>query len=237
MRDGHATLMGARQEAWFLRAFHDSRAVWNVLPQHPALAYDIAHNRLIVTAAMLQPPVLDMAQDAAGHYGSYGALVGHELSHAIDNKGRNIDAAGNLRDWWTPADTAAWESRVARVGSQYDGYAYPQLTGVRVNGRQTREENAADIAGIELAWDAYTAAQPGALEPAKQAFYQSWAKLWAQQSSVDAATLMASTDLHAPGQWRTNGAVVNQASFAEAFKCKAKQPMFKAAPEQIALWR
>ncbi len=210
---------------------------WDVLPQHPALAYDLAHNRLIVTAAMLQAPVLDMAQDAAGQYGTYGALVGHELSHAIDNKGRIVDAAGNLRDWWTPADTAAWDSRMARVGSQYDGYAYPQLTGVRVNGRQTREENAADIAGIELAWDAYTTAQSGALEPAKQAFYQSWAKLWAQQSSVDAATLMASNGLHAPGQWRTNGPLVNQPAFAEAFKCKAKQPMYKDASEQIALWR
>ncbi|MDQ3057411.1 MAG: M13 family metallopeptidase [Pseudomonadota bacterium] len=210
---------------------------WNVLPQQPALAYDLAHNRLIVTAAMLQPPVLDMAQDAAGHYGTYGALVGHELSHAVDNKGRNVDAAGNLRDWWTPADTAAWDSRVIRVGSQYDGYAYPQLTGVRVNGRQTRDENAADIAGIELAWDAYITAQPGALESAKQAFYQSWARLWAQQSSVDAATLMASNDLHAPGQWRTNGPLVNQPSFAEAFQCKATQPMVKEAFEQIALWR
>lgn len=210
---------------------------WDVLPQQPALAYDIAHNRLIVTAAMLQAPVLDMAQDSAGHYGAYGALVGHELTHAIDNKGRNIDAALNLRDWWTPADAAAWESRVARVGPQYDGYAYPGLNGVRVNGRQTREENAADIAGIELAYDAFTTAQPGAPQPARQAFYQSWARLWAQQSSVDAATLMASNGLHAPGQWRTNGPLVNQPAFAETFKCKARQPMFKAAAEQIALWR
>ncbi|MEO6366217.1 MAG: M13 family metallopeptidase [Luteimonas sp.] len=210
---------------------------WDVLPQQPALAYDIAHNRLIVTAAMLQAPVLDMAQDAAGHYGTYGALVGHELSHAVDSKGRNVDAAGNLRDWWTPADSAAWEGSVARVASQYDGYAYAPLGGVRVNGRQTREENAADIAGIELAWDAFAKAQPAALEPARQAFYQSWAKLWAQQSSVDAATLMASTDLHAPGQWRTNGPLVNQPSFAETFKCKAKQPMYKEASGQIALWR
>jgi len=210
---------------------------WDVLPQQPALAYDLAHNRLIVTAAMLQPPVIDMTQDAAGHYGTFGALVGHELSHAIDNKGRNFDAAGNLRDWWTPADTAAWDSRVARITSQYDGYAYPQLNGVRVNGRQTREENAADIAGIELAYDAFITAQPGALEPARQAYYQSWAKLWAQQSSVDAATLTASNNLHAPSQWRTNGPLVNQPAFAEAFKCKAKEPMFKDASEQIALWR
>ncbi|MEJ7746865.1 MAG: M13-type metalloendopeptidase, partial [Luteimonas sp.] len=163
--------------------------------------------------------------------------VGHELSHAVDNKGRHVDAAGNLRDWWTPADTAAWDSRVIRVGSQYDGYAYPGLNGVRVNGRLTREENAADIAGIELAQDAFINAQPGALEPARQAFYQSWARLWAQQSSVDAATLMASTDLHAPGQWRTNGPLVNQPGFGQAFSCNDGNAMQLKAVDQISIWR
>src|SRR5690606_14608374 len=76
---------------------------WDVRPQEPALAYDLAHNRLIVSAAALQAPVLDMEQDTAAQYGSFGALVGHELSRAIDNRGQLVDAAGNVRSWWTPA--------------------------------------------------------------------------------------------------------------------------------------
>ena len=77
---------------------------WDVLPQQPALAYDIAQNRLIVTAAMLQAPVLDTAQDPAAQYGAFGALVGHELTHGFDDSGRMVDADGTVRDWWTPAD-------------------------------------------------------------------------------------------------------------------------------------
>ena len=84
---------------------------WDVLPQQPALSYDIAQNRLIVSAAMLQAPVLDMAQDAASHYGTFGALVGHELAHVVANKGRLVDAAGPFKSWWTPADDAAWPTR------------------------------------------------------------------------------------------------------------------------------
>jgi putative endopeptidase len=94
---------------------------WDVLPQQPTLAYDIAQNRLIVTAAMLQPPVLDANADPASQYGAYGALVGMELAHAIDGKGRLVDAAGTLRDWWTPRKTmrgmrwaSAWSRSTGR---------------------------------------------------------------------------------------------------------------------------
>src|SRR5690606_14780234 len=81
----------------------DAQRRWDLLPQEPALAYDLAHNRLVVSAAVLQAPVLDMEQDMAAQYGSFGALVGHELSRAVDLKGQLVDASGNVRSWWTPA--------------------------------------------------------------------------------------------------------------------------------------
>lgn len=210
---------------------------WDVLPQHPALAYDIAQNRLIVTAAMLQAPVLDMGQDAATQYGTYGALVGHELSHAVDNKGRIIDASGTLKSWWTPADDTAWQERTNKLAAQYDGYAYPDLGGVKVNGRQTSDENAADLAGIELAYAAFATDASAATESGKQAFFKAWAGLWAQQDSVESAKLLAATDVHAPGQWRANGPLVNQPAFGEAYKCKATTNMQKSPAEQVAIWR
>ena len=210
---------------------------WDVLPQHPALAYDIAQNRLIVTAAMLQAPVLDMGKDAATQLGTYGALVGHELSHAVDAKGRLVDAGGTLKSWWTPADDAAWQERSNKLVSQYDGYAYPDLGGVKVNGRQTGEENAADLAGIELAYAAFAADTAAATESGKQAFFKAWAGLWAQQSNAEGAKILAATDVHAPGQWRANGPLVNQPAFGEAYKCKAPSAMQKSAAEQVAIWR
>ncbi|MFD0739523.1 M13 family metallopeptidase [Lysobacter koreensis] len=209
---------------------------WDVLPQQPALAYDLAQNRLIVTAAMLQPPVLDLSRETAAQYGAYGALVGHELSHGFDSRGRMVDARAEVRDWWTPAEIGAWEALGNRVSAQYGGFAYPELSGIRLNGSQTRDENIADLAGVELAWAAYNAAQPAATKEAKQAFYKGWASLWPQQLTTDAATQHAARNVHAPGQWRANGPVMNLASFGEAYGCKAGTPMQLQAEQQIRIW-
>ena len=182
---------------------------WDVLPQQPALAYDIAQNRLIVTAAMLQAPVLDMAQDAAAQYGAFGALVGHELTHGFDASGRMVDAAATVRDWWTPADVAAWDAR-RRNWRRSTAPIRIRAWRTYVNGRQTRDENAADLGGVELAWDALATAQPALADAGKQSFYQGWARLWPQQMSTDVATRLAATDVHAPGQWRANGPLGNE---------------------------
>ena len=80
--------------------------------------------------------MFDAAGDVSSQYGSFGALVGHELSRGFDNKGRMVDAKGDLRDWWTPADVAAWSSISGRLAAQYDGYAWPVLKDVKVNGRR-----------------------------------------------------------------------------------------------------
>ena len=210
---------------------------WDVLPQQPALAYDIAQNRLIVTAAMLQPPVLDLSREAASQYGSFGALVGHELSHGFDSRGRMVDAKGEVRDWWTPVEVGAWEALGNRVAAQYGAHPYPELQGIKLNGSQTRDENIADIAGIELAWAAYRAALPEASKESRQAFYKGWASLWPQQLTTEAATRQAAGNVHAPGQWRSNGPLMNQAGFAEAYGCKAGAPMQPKADDQIVLWR
>ncbi len=210
---------------------------WPVLPQQPALAYDPAQNRLIVTAAMLQAPVLDMARDNAANYGAFGALVGHELTHGFDAAGRNIDATGKVRDWWTPADAAAWDAVLSALSVQYGAYPWPGVPGTFVAGGQTRAENAADLGGVELALDALLAAQPGVAAPAKQAFYQGWARLWPQQMSVDVAQRLAATDVHAPGQWRANGPLANDPGFGSAFSCKPGTPMQRAAPQQVKVWR
>lgn len=150
---------------------------WDVLPQEPSLAYDLAHNRLIVTAAALQAPILDMSLPGAGQYGGFGALVGHELSHAIDDKGQYVDADGVARDWWTPADASAWQGRAAQLVAQYNAYPYPSAPNTFVNGTLTRDENVADIAGLALAWDALQTAQPGVDAASQQAFFLGWAKL------------------------------------------------------------
>jgi len=191
---------------------------------------------LIVTAAMLQPPVLDLTQEAAAQYGSFGALVGHELSHGFDNRGRLVDAKVELRDWWTPAETGAWEALSNRIAAQYNGFAYPVLTGIKVNGNQVRDIAIADLAGVELAWAAYNTALTGATKESKQAFYNGWARLWPEALSPEAATLRAATSVYAPGQWRANGPLLNQPTFAEVFACKPGTPMAPKPDQRIVMW-
>ena len=209
---------------------------WDVLPQDAALGYDMAHNRILITAAMLQAPVIDMTQPQSSHYGALGALVGHELTRGFDTRGRLVDAAGNVRDWWTPQDAAAWNTRMTSVATQYSARAYPGLPGAKVNGMLTREQDVADLAGLELAWDAL--AEQGAPDAASATgFFNGWGRLWPQAMSRDAAALQQATSSYSPGQWRTNGPLVNMPEFATAFKCKAGAPMTLPAAKQVKIWR
>ncbi|GGK07416.1 M13 family metallopeptidase [Luteimonas terricola] len=210
---------------------------WPVQPQEPALAYDAAHNRLLVSAAVLQAPVLDMSLDGAAHYGSFGALVAHELSHAIDGKGRHVDARGEIRDWWTPGTDAAWTDRLNALTAQYGNYDYPGIAGRKVNGSLTREENAADLAAVEIAWDAFSQALPGAEKDAKESFFNAWAGLWREQVAPAVAEQRAGTALQAPGPWRSNGPLSNLPAFSETWGCKAGNPMVRKDEERVGIWR
>ncbi len=210
---------------------------WDVLPQQPALTYDIAQNRLIVTAAVLQGPVFNAKADSADQYGSYGALVAHELTRVIDAKGAQVDAKGELRNWWTPADKAAWTQLGNRVATQFNAFEFPGVKGSKVNGELTREENLADLAGLELAWEAYKSVDPSAKPAAQQGFFRAWANLWPQQLSPNVAAQRATSDTLAPGRWRTNGPLSNLPEFGATFSCKPGQPMQRVDGEQIKVWR
>ncbi|GAA4866900.1 M13 family metallopeptidase [Luteimonas vadosa] len=210
---------------------------WDVLPQEPALAYDIAQNRLIVSAAAVQPPLLDMTRDAAAHYGAFGALVGHELSHAVDIKGRVVDASGKVRTWWSPQEDAAWQSRGNQLAAQYSGYEVPGAPELKVNGLQTREENAADLAGVELAWKALTHGKPDLSDDGSKAFFEAWAELWREQRTTEVATRDNAVSAHAPGKWRTNGVLENLPAFGETYKCKKVNAMQRPEGDQVAIWR
>jgi len=209
---------------------------WDVLPQQPALAYDIAQNRLIATAAVLQPPVLD-TNDTAALYGGFGALVGNQLTRAVDAKGSLVDARGELRGWWTPADKAAWGQLGNRVAAQYGALAYPGLSAAKVNGALVQEEAQADLAGLELAWAAYAKAQPDAKPAEQQSFFRAWSRLWAQQVSPNVATERLTASIHAPGPLRSDVPLSNLPAFGKAFGCAAGQPLQRAETDQIRIWR
>ena len=209
---------------------------WDVLPQQPALAYDIAQNRLIATAAALQAPIFDAARPEL-LYGAFGALVGSQLNRAIDAQGSHVDARGQVRDWWSPADRDAWTALGNRVAAQYASQDYPGVKGARVDGALVRNVALADQAGLELAATAHAKAQPQASQAARQALFEAWSRLWAQQVAANTASERLKTDIHAPGPLRSNLPAANLPEFAAAFACKPGQPMTRAETDQVHIWR
>jgi len=203
---------------------------WPVLAQVPDVSYDLVQNRIVITAAFLQAPVFDASFDIAQQYGALGSLIGHQLHYAFDGKGRTIDADGQLHDWWTPTTSAAYEQRTAPIIAQYDAYAAQGA--VKVNGRQTRDENLADLGGVELALDALKASGTAV---ATQPFFEAYARVWERNTAPDTATTDVSTSIQAPAKYRVNGVLANVPEFGKAFQCKAWQAMQSKTP--VSIWR
>jgi putative endopeptidase len=193
--------------------------------------YDPQQNNINFPAGILQPPFYDNKMDDAVNYGAIGSVVGHELTHAFDDEGRQFDAKGNLRDWWTEADAKAFEQRAGCFVKQYGGYT--AVDDVKLNGKLTLGENTADNGGLRLAYMALME-KLGGKEPAEregftaaQRFFLGWGQIWCQNVTPEAARLRAQTDPHSPGKDRVNGVVSNMPEFQKAFACKVGQPMVR----------
>jgi endothelin-converting enzyme/putative endopeptidase len=202
---------------------------WVMTPPTVNAYYNPLENNINFPAGILQPPFFNNAADDAVNFGAAGAVVGHELTHGFDDQGRQFDAAGNLRDWWTPADAKAFEERAACVANQYSGYT--AVADVKLNGRLTLGENAADSGGLRLGWLALMerlAARPlgeaDGFSP-EERFFVAWGQLWCENQTDETARVRAMTDPHAPNQYRVNGVVSNFPEFQKAFRCQAGSPM------------
>ena len=194
--------------------------------------YSPSSNNINFPAGILQPPFYRAGGDAAANYGAIGAVIGHELTHGFDDQGRKYDAQGNLRDWWTPADGRAYESRSSCIGDQYSQYTVAGDT--KINGKLTLGENTADNGGLRLALMAYLAGPGAATQPpvdgftAEQRVFLGWAQQWCEVATPQAERLKAATNPHSANPYRVNGVVSNMPEFQKAFSCKADAPMVRA---------
>ncbi|MBB5208269.1 M13 family metallopeptidase [Chiayiivirga flava] len=209
-------------------------------PAHVVNAYyDPARNQLVLPAGFLQPPLFDPAADAALNYGALGALVGHELMRGYDTIGSTFDAGGRIAPWLETADANAYALRTKPLELQYD--AYSAFGPVKVSGRLTLGSNIADLAGLQTAWAAFQASNPGTqkvdgLTPA-QRFWLSWAQVWRRNYTDEELQLLVATDVHAPAKYRVNGPLSNLTPFAESFQCKVgKASMLRAEKDRVSVW-
>jgi len=207
------------------------RSEWFMTPPTVNAYYDAQMNNINFPAGVLQPPLFDSKLDAAPNYGNTGTTIGHELTHGFDDEGRQFDAKGNLRDWWTPADAKAFENRVACVRNQYAQYEV--IDGIHINSSLTLGEDVADLGGTLLAYIAWKHATAGqdlksldGLTP-DQRFFVGMAQWACGDERPENKRLDAVIDPHSPEEYRINGVVANLPQFGEAFRCKLGQPMMR----------
>ena len=208
------------------------RAEWDATPPTVNAYYDPQHNDINFPAGILQPPFFDNRMDAAVNYGAIGSIMGHELTHGFDDEGRQFDAQGNLRNWWTPEDEKEFEKRAECFIKEYS--AFTPVDDVHLNGKLTLGENTADNGGIRLAFMALMKSLEGKSQvkidgfTPQQRFFLAWGQAWCENVRPEMARLWAQTDPHSPGRDRGNGVLGNMPEFREAFACHEGQPMVHA---------
>jgi putative endopeptidase len=214
------------------------RNEWYMTPPTVNAYFDAQMNDINFPAGVLQPPLYDPKMDDAPNYGNTGATIGHELTHGFDDQGRKFDARGNLKEWWTKEDDAAFTERARCIADQYAKYVI--IDDIRINSELTLGEDVADLGGMILAWMAWKKEVDGkkledrdGLTP-EQRFFVGYAQWSCTNDRPENMRLKAVTDPHSPPRYRVNGLVVNVPEFERAFSCKPGQPM--VAEKRCRVW-
>lgn len=191
--------------------------------------YDPSFNDITFPAAILQAPFYSLEQTNSQNYGGIGAVIAHEISHAFDNNGAKFDEQGNMVNWWTDADYAAFEERTQAMIEEFDGISY---AGSQVNGKLVISENVADGGGLSCALEAAKEDDDVDLK----AFFNNWAKVWRIKATNEYRQLLLSIDVHAPGPLRANVQAQNMDDFYQAFDVTEQDGMWLAPEDRVNIW-
>jgi putative endopeptidase len=218
----------------------DGRGEWLMTPQTVNAYYNPVLNEVVVPAAMLQPPLFDSEADEAANYGAIGAIVGHEIAHGFDDRGRQLDGAGAALNWWTPADERTFSAKAQALVEQFN--AYSPVHGTHVNGLLTLRENIGDLSGLSVAWRAYKMSlggRPSAVIDGfsgEQRFFLSWAQAWKGRIREEYLRQTLLSMPHAPPEYRANGPASHLPGFHEAFATKPGDRMYREPHRRITIW-
>ncbi len=213
---------------------------WFMNPQTVNAYYNPLNNEIVFPAAILQPPFYDPKADDAINYGAMGAVIGHEITHGFDDEGRQYDAQGNIKDWWTKADGERFKERAQKIIDQFNSYA--AIDTFHINGELTEGENIADLGGLNVSFTAFKNTKQyknneiiDGLTPA-QRFFISWANIWKNNIRPQALKLRLKTDPHSPGKFRVLGPLTNMPEFWKAFNVKKGEPMRMPDDKLVKIW-
>ena len=216
------------------------RTEWGMTPQTVNAYYNPSLNEIVFPAARLQPPFFQLEADDAINYGAVGGVIGHEISHGFDDEGSRFDGDGNMADWWTEADRAAFEERTKALVAQYDRFS--PIEGMQVNGAFTLGENIGDLSGVAMAYRAYIASLGGKEAPVidgftgPQRFFIGYAMSRKGKMRDEQMIQRLASDPHAPLEFRVTGPYRNIDAFHDAFGTKEGDGMWLAPEERVRLW-
>ena len=221
------------------------REEWHMTPQTVNAYYNPTTNEICFPAAILQPPFYNSAADDAVNYGAIGVVIGHEMTHGFDDQGRQFDKDGNMSNWWTEADAAAFKERTDVLVDQFNKVLVMPAKGdqpaLYANGEFSLGENIADQGGLRVSYTAmhnsFGGNEPEAIDgfTADQRFYLSYATIWAQTMRDEEVIRRTKTDEHSLGKNRVNVTLRNIETFHKAFGI-TDGAMFLPEEERIIIW-
>jgi putative endopeptidase len=239
---GNLTRAAAHERARDLRKIGGplDRKEWRMTPPTVNAYYSSSLNEMVFPAGILQPPMYSREATDAVNFGAIGMVIGHELTHGFDDRGRLFDGDGNMTDWWSPDAGKAFVERAACVKTQYDGYVV--VDDLHLNGTLTLSENVADLGGLKLA---FAAMQSWAKEhpervmsdarfTPEQQFFLGTGQAWCRNVRPEEMRRRVTVDPHSTARFRVNGPLSNMPQFQAAFGCKAGDPMVR--PTRCEVW-
>jgi len=214
---------------------------WHMTPQTVNAYYNPANNEIVFPAAILQPPFFFQHGDDAVNYGAIGVVIGHEMTHGFDDKGRLFDKNGNLNEWWTEEDSREFNKRAEQLVAHFGDFV--PIKDMHLDGELTLGENIADNGGLHIALDALhlslkdmDAQKIDGFTP-EQRFFLSYAQIWRQNIRDEELMRRLKEDVHSPGEYRVNGGVFNVDAFYNAFsEVSASDRLYRAPEKRADIW-
>ena len=214
------------------------KSQWYMSPQTVNAYYSPNMNEIVFPAAILQPPFFFLKGDDAVNYGAIGVVIGHEMTHGFDDKGRKFDKVGNLTDWWTEEDSKLFDARAKVLADQFSSFIV--LDSIHADGKLSLGENIADLGGLNISYQAFKLANKETNKidgfTPEQRFYLAYAHVWAQNIRDKEILRRTKEDVHALGNLRVKGPLRNIPEFYTAFNIKPGQPMYLDQAQRAKIW-
>lgn len=215
------------------------KSKWGMTPQTVNAYYNPMNNEIVFPAAILQPPFFYADADDALNYGAIGVVIGHEMTHGFDDKGRSFDKEGNMKDWWQEIDAEKFDQRADVLVKQFDEFVV--LDTLHADGKLSLGENIADLGGLNISYTAFQKTLTGdeteidGFTP-NQRFFLAYAHVWAGNVRDKEAIRRTKEDVHSLGHFRVIGPLRNMPEFYQAFDVKAGDDMYLAPEDRAVIW-